>query len=207
MLGFLRRHVNKDFDINYRKPLYLALICPTVGYATQVWAPSLVCDIKSKESLQRRSTRFVMFDSEYNYRERLVKLNLLPVSYWLEINDLTLFYKCYSGYYNFPITDCVKPKPITRSTRNSCKLDMSVPFCRTKLFQNSYFNRIPKLWNNLPPCTRSSSSVQIFKTALYKHHLIALSNSFCPDTYNTWRTICPKWSACNELVSPPTCCY
>ena len=42
------------------------------------------------------------------------------------------------GYYNFPITDFVKPKPITQSTCNSCKLDMSVPICRTKLFQNSY---------------------------------------------------------------------
>ena len=184
MLCFLRRHVNKDFDINCRKALYLTLIRPTIEYATQVWASSLVSDIKSIESLQRRSTRFIMFDSGYNYRGRLVKLNFVPVSYWFEINDLTFFYKCSSGYHNSPITDCVKPKPITRSTRNICKLDMSVPFCRTKLFQNSYFNRIPKLWNNLPPCTRSSSSVQIFKIALYKH-LIALSNCFCPDTSNT----------------------
>ena len=42
---------------------------------------------------------------------------------------------------------------------------------------------------------------------LYKHYLIALSNSFFPDTYNTWRTICPKCCACNDLVSPPSCCY
>ena len=128
-----------------------------------MWVPSLVSDIKSTESLQRRSTRFIMFDSGYNYRDCLVKLNLVPVSYWFEINDLTFFYKCYSGYYNFPITDYVKQEPITRSTRNSCKLDMSVSFYKTKLFQNSYFNRIPKLWNNLPPCTRSSSSVQILR--------------------------------------------
>ena len=53
---------------------------------------------------------------------------------------------------------------------------MSVPFCRTKLFQIPYFNRIAKLWNNLPPFTRSSSSVSILR--LYKHYLIALSNSF-----------------------------
>ena len=28
---------------------------------------------------------------------------------------------------------------------------MSVAFCRTKLFQNSYSHRIPKLWNNPHP--------------------------------------------------------
>ena len=79
---------------------------------------------------------------------------------------------CYSGYYNFPINDFVKPKPITRTTCNSCRLDMSeFHFCRNKLFQNSYFNRIPKLWNNLPSCTRSSTSVSNFKSALFKHYL------------------------------------
>ena len=36
MLGFLQCHVNKDFDINCRKTLYLNLIRPTVGYVTQV---------------------------------------------------------------------------------------------------------------------------------------------------------------------------
>ena len=91
----------------------------------------------------------------------------------------------------------VKPKPITRSTRNSCKLDMSVPFYRTKLFQKSYFDRTPKLWNNLPPNTCSSSSVSNFKSVLYKHYLIALSNS---STYNIWRTICPKCSVCKGSV-------
>ena len=111
-----------------------------------------------------------------------LKLNLVPVSYWFENNDFSFFYKRYSGYYNFSITHYVKPKSITRSTRNICKLNVSVPFCRTKLFHNSYCNHIPKLWNNLPPCTRSSSSVSNFKTALYKYYLIALSNSFCPDT-------------------------
>ena len=40
MLGFLRRHMNKDFDINCRKALYLTLIRLTIGYATQVRAPS-----------------------------------------------------------------------------------------------------------------------------------------------------------------------
>ena len=47
---------------------------------------------------------------------------------------------------------------------------------------------------------------QFLRLHLYKHYLIVLSNSYCPDTYNTWRTICPKRSACNDLVSPPACC-
>ena len=87
-----------------------------------------------------------------------------------------------SGYYSFQIIDFVKPKPITRSTCSRCKLDMSFPLCRTKLLQISYFNHIPKLRKDLPPTTRSSNSGSNSKSALYKHYLTALSNSFCPDT-------------------------
>ena len=36
MLGFLRRHVNKDFDTRTKRSLYLTLVRPSVGYATEV---------------------------------------------------------------------------------------------------------------------------------------------------------------------------
>ena len=158
-------------------------------------------------NIKKRKVSFIFQKKSY-YNNLIPIISILSLSVDpLSKNPGDDYAQYCSGYYNFPITDYVKPKPITRSARNSCKLDMSVPFFRTKLFQNSYFNRIPKLWINLPPCTLPSSSVSIFKTALYKHYLIALSNSFCPDTYNTWRTICPKCSACNDFVSPPTCCY
>ena len=207
MLGFVKRHANRDFDTKSRRALYLTLIRPTIGYATQVWAPSEVNDIKAIESLQRRSTKFILRNPNMNYRRRLIKLNLLPVSFWYEINDLSFFYKCINGEYSFPINQYVKPKSMIRETRNSCELDMVVPICKTKLFQNSFFNRIPKLWNMLPPSTRSSPSASSFKYALYKRYWYALENSYSPDTYNTWKSVCPKCSSSNDLLTVPSCCY
>ena len=168
MLGFRRRHTNRHFDSETKKVLYRSLIRPHCGYASEVWAPSSIVNLKKVESLQRRATRFILPTSDLNYRDRLIKLNLvIPLSYWHEIKDLVFFFKCLKGLYNFPINNFVKSKQSTRFTRNNCPLDMSVPLCKTKLFQTSYFNRIPKMWNALTPSIRCCSSVSTFRSAIY----------------------------------------
>jgi hypothetical protein len=45
------------------------------------------------ESVQRRATRFILnYSKDYHvrpsYKRRLISLNLLPISYWLECRDL-----------------------------------------------------------------------------------------------------------------------
>ena len=136
----------------------------------------MVGDIKSVENLQRRSTRFILPNSALNYRERLLKLNLLPVSYWHEINDLIFYFKCSKGLYHFSTDDYVKPKPVSRFTRNSHNMDLLVPLTKTKLFQNSYFNRLPKLWNSLPSYIRTLNNVIKFKSVVQNHYFDALKN-------------------------------
>ena len=42
----------------------------------------------------------------------------------------------------------------------------------------SYYNRIPKLWNNLPCTTRSVESVSQFRSLLFKRYSTALSNFY-----------------------------
>ena len=39
------------------------------------------------EGVQRRATKFILQNYELSYLERLRKLDLLPISYWLEIKD------------------------------------------------------------------------------------------------------------------------
>ena len=91
MLGFLRRHTNRHFDSETKKVLYRSLIRPHCGYASEVWAPSSIVNLKKVESLQRRATRFILPNSDLNYRDRLIKLNLIPLSYWREIRTEHFF--------------------------------------------------------------------------------------------------------------------
>ena len=146
-LGFLRRHTRHDFDTDTRRLLYLTFVKPHLNYASEIWAPQSIGNISKAKSLQRRATKYILhldWKDNTSYHKRLVRLNLLPISYTHEINDLLFYFRCRLGYYNICLNDFVQQKNVTRPTRNNSVLDLSIPMCRTKLFQTSYFNRLPK---------------------------------------------------------------
>ena len=60
MLGFLRRHSLKSFDMQTRRLLYLSFVRLLVGYASEVWSPQAINDITKVESLQRSATKFIL---------------------------------------------------------------------------------------------------------------------------------------------------
>ena len=60
--------------------LYKSLIRPKLLYCSQVWRPHKVKDIKNSERIQRRATKFFLQDYLSSYRDRLITLNLLPLS-------------------------------------------------------------------------------------------------------------------------------
>jgi hypothetical protein len=73
---------NFQFSYNALKSLYIAIVRSRFGYCSQLWAPqSVIRNIFLLESVQRRSTKFICGYTEANYRDRLVQLKLLPVSY------------------------------------------------------------------------------------------------------------------------------
>lgn len=159
MLSFLRRHTLTSFDENTRKLLHLSFVRRHIGYASKVWAPQEISNLTRIERLQRRATKYMLNMNYYNsvpYRDRLIRLNLLPVSYWHELKDLVFYFKCRTNHYNIPINDFVAPRTNVRTTRHSSASDV-------KLFQASYFNRITKLWYNLPSSVRASPSSYQFK--------------------------------------------
>ena len=170
MLGFLKRNCSKEISSNALKVLYLTLVRSHLGYCSQVWAPqSVIRNILLVESVQRRATKFICKLSKtdhYSYRDRLVHLNLLPLSYWLEYLDLVFFSKC-------------------KSDDNSIKLDNYMSFCtgtsrrcttglylrlktipKTSTFRDSYFPRIVLMWNALPDDVKSCASLPSFKCRL-----------------------------------------
>ena len=209
MLAFLRRHTVKSFDVRTRKLLYLTLVRPYLGYASEVWAPQTITGIAKAESLQRRATKYILntkWQDNITYQERLHKLKLLPLSYWHELKDLIFYYKCRSGQYSFPISNYINPKS-TRLTRHCSSLDLTVPKCRTKLFQASYFNRITKLWNNLPDSARTCTSDKKIKALLTKFYNEALSSTYDVNNFNTWKSICCKCCSYRNILSSTNCCY
>lgn len=204
MLGFLHRTSDPGFGIQVKRCLYMSLVRSHLGYASEVWSPLSGKDLRMVEGIQRRATKFILGYTNDNltYKDRLVTLKLLPISYWHELKDLVFFFKLINGFYDIDISQFVSPKIVVRSTRSSSSLDYIVPKCKTSLFQKSYFVKTVKLWNNLPHTTRTCQSVGAFKSALYNYYNAALDYNFDPDTISTWKSICFKCSNTRNLGSP-----
>jgi len=156
--------------------------------------------MQSIKNLQRRGTRYILPNTGLSYKERLTKLKLLPLSYWHELNSIILFYKLINNQYNVHLNNLISHKN-TRTTRHSSTHDIMVPLCRTKLFQNSYYCILPKIWNSLPEEVKLSPSTNTVKKKLQNYYFNASINLY------DWKTVCPKCCRTNKLSANTSCCY
>ena len=80
-LGLLR-HIFKDtYCPEARKNLYISITRSTLLYCSYLWKPYLISDIVLIEKVQRRATKYILCDYNSDYKLRLIKLKLLPLSY------------------------------------------------------------------------------------------------------------------------------
>ena len=170
MLGFLRRTCPLIKDRNVRRTLYLSLVKSQLSYATEVWSTS--------KSINKTI-----------YKDRLLSLNLLPLSYDREIKDLTFFFKAMYGYYDLNVFDYVSFVSHSR-TRNCVNpsLMLKVPSCKTSTFQSSSFNRIVPLWSCVCRAIQPSDlrSLTMFRSFLSRTYLHLLISCFDVDKTCTW---------------------
>jgi len=68
-------------------------VLPIIEYATSVWSPHVVTDIRKVESVQRKFTKRLPGCSHLSYSDRLVRLNLDSLVVRRLRHDLILTYK------------------------------------------------------------------------------------------------------------------
>ena len=62
---------------------------------------------KRVQKVQRRATKWIRMNGDIPYKERLLSLNLLLLSYDREIKDLTFFYKALFSFVNVDFSNFV----------------------------------------------------------------------------------------------------
>ena len=175
MLGLLHRTFSKSSNISVKKLLYLSLVRSQITYGSPIWRPSLIKDIKFIEQIQRRATKFILNDYHSDYYNRLIKLQILPLMYMFELYDVMFFVKSIKGFPSdacFCITDFVSFAHC--NTRSSTTGKLQHTYSSNNYIKKFYFNRLPRIWNSLPPIDLSLS-ISAIKTMIYKF----LWNHFC----------------------------
>ena len=170
---------------------YLTLGRSHLDYATQVWTPQLIDLIRKLKRVQRRGTKYILdlpFICDQTYRQRLMNLNLLPISYWHEFLDMIFFFKVVAGTVR--VSHSVLPEVlVTRTTRSNSNRNLNSLIsreCNTVTFQRSFFMIKPPESgtrqqmtfnfhatftspNSNPSCTRTTWMPQNVTTTLRTH--------------------------------------
>ena len=198
-LGLLRRFLCSSNSISTKKMLYLSLVRSQLMYCSQVWRPSKAKDIKIIEDVQRRATKFILNDYSSDYRTRLCKLHILPLTMLYELNDICFFVKSLKQpHRSFAITDHVSFS--TNNTRSGLHHKLVQPRAATNRSKHFYFNRLPRLWNSLPPIDTSrnyESLVSHIKMVFWDHFI----SNFDPSNSCTFHFCCPC-TKCHDITKP-----
>ena len=116
--------------------------------------------------------------------------------YFLELLDILFFIKCLKfPEPSFPILDYVSF--FNANTRSSSFSKLKHLSCSSRISQHSYFSRITRLWNTLPPIDLSHSFTSI-KIQLKKFFWLHFLNHFDSSHPCTFHVVCPC-DKCSQL--------
>ena len=201
-LGLVRRVVSYNSIRALKRALYLSLVRSHLAYCLPIWRPNLVQDSRKLESLQRRATKYIV-SSDMEYKSRLIEVNLLPLSLWLEAQDVLLLVKLITNPpTNFHLEDYISN--LSSSTRASAynrlkRSNHTIP--RLNSTRNFYFNRVIRIWNSLPPVIVSCRSYLTIKRSILKVFWHYFLEYFILDDPCSWFIAC-QCSKCSYLPNP-----
>ena len=169
-LNLIRRILPPHTSTNLKRQLYLSLVRAHLTYCSQLWRPRLIKDIINLERIQRRATKFILNNNQLDYKSRLVSLRLLPLMYWLEMQDILFLVKCLQQPTANPeIANLVSfSSSITRAGQSGNKLKVNLN--KTTSSRHFYTSRIVRLWNTFPVETIDlSKSFRTIKSRVREH--------------------------------------
>ena len=144
MLCFLRRTCSRNLPVVSHRMLYISLVRSNLTYASQVWVPSFSGSIylkKTLEGVQRRASKFIFHNLDLSYKTRLIRFNLLPVSFFYEYLEHLFLLRCLQNEIHLNTFQFVQfCSSVTR--RGSSGLELRLLLARISTFCHYYFVRI-----------------------------------------------------------------
>ena len=142
------------------------MVRPIVEYASPVWSPSRVRDIKLVEGIQRRATKLLDL-KEMSYENRLIKINLPTLEFRRIRTDLIQVFNIFIGLDRINCDKLFNKNPFGRTRGHLYKIEKK--YCRLNLRKEFFAVRIIDMWNALPSHVVEADNINIFKARLEKY--------------------------------------
>ena len=163
---FLLSKLKHYVDVDTRKLFFQAHCLSRINYASTLWCNACDVHIKRMNSLHRRAAKLILPNPSLSTTEKLLTLNVLPLSHQFDYNTAILMYKLHLG----------KAAPylhtfLRRATQRYGSVDYILPHVRIDLYKSSFAFSGPYVWNSLPCMIKTNLSLKSFKDKLRIHFL------------------------------------
>ena len=163
--------------------IYKSMIIRTLIYGSNTWNPNIQC-CKTLEKIQKESLKWV--NGDRNYPESLKKCKILPLTLYLQLQDLLTMSKCLNGHYDYNFNDFICLRDSDRSLRSNDYLRFDNKRPNKKVCRDSFFYRTGALVNRLPK-TVNFKNPEGLKRRLLGYFWWYFNNKYNEIVSNTWR--------------------
>ena len=200
ILGLIRRSFSGTLPSTTKRKLYLSLVRSQLSYGSQIWRPNLLKDISALEHIQRRATKYILHDFNSDYRERLLSLKLLSLMMQFELLDIMFFIRCLKhSPKEFPILTFIQFSD--SNTRSSSHSKLKHSLSKKNLEGHFFFNRLPRLWNSLPPLNFHLSN-SVIKSHLHSIFWSKFQSNFVGSNPCSFHYLCPCAKCVSKSIAP-----
>ena len=191
-LRLLRRTFCGNIPPVCKRKLYVSLIHSHFYPCSPIWRLHFIKDVL--ERIQRRATKYIIGKTSQNYKDRLISLNMLPLMYQLELNDIIFFLSCLKNpEYQYPLMDQFSFASCSTQSASCFKLNLTRSL--SSVHYHSFVCRFLRLWNALPPIDLSLS-IYALKVINFQQHFV---NHFDPLVLGTFHYLCPCHN-CSKIL-------
>ena len=172
-------------------------------YGSPVLSPTYKYLIINIEQIQRRATSCILKNPKrpdphhLNYKDRLLRLYLLPLTFRREIIDIQTLLKTWNGDNKLWLDHVLKfSEPNQGVITRAMAAGLTLTLDKTQLISTAHFYpyRLSLIWNKLPFNIREKlrflKDSQKIKRVLTPYYSQRLSDHFDPENTCTWVTHC-----------------
>ena len=139
LLALFARICRDISNTDTRKLLYCSIVRPKLESAREICSPYTCKDKVLLENVQRRATKLILnYPKDISYKDRLLKLDLLPLENGRDLKDLVLIFKAKAGHVDLGHHDFFRQTEIHHRTRNACKYNYHIPYANQNYLKHSF---------------------------------------------------------------------
>ena len=147
-----------------------SLVSSKLDYCNSLYSGISQANLNKLQRIQNSLARVITNTSKYQHiTPTLKKLHWLPIKQRIDYKLCLLTYKTLTNQQLTYLYNSLSFPSHSVSTRSSDSLVLSIPYVRSSLGKRAFSVIGPRLWNSLPPDTRNSSSLPIFRSKLKTH--------------------------------------